>query len=356
MTKLLIIDLSPVMGGAQQSMLALIQKLQERNYDLFLFSSSDEFCKRAENFGIAVYKSNASMWTKSVKGLMEAGVDTIQFRKWLKDFRATNHVDVFFANGIHAGLLASMSIDSSDKLIFHHRDLLCPQTLLKPVLKRADHTIIISKFLMEELPVEARCTQIYNGSDYDLIVALAAMETIYYDSVTVVLIADMAEWKRHELFIRAFAIACQDSNMDACIIGGPRNEQDAQYFEKLKILVNELKLEKAIHFTGHIENPYPRLKAASLLCSVADNEPFGRTMIEALVLDVPVLSAGGGAAEEILDCDGGRICKDDINSLAMAMCEQISQPVHLTKDWHKRFSIDHHVDQIIEQIQLLDVA
>ena len=111
----------------------------------------------------------------------------------------------------------------------------------------------------------------------------------------------LAPWKGQHVAIEALThlpdVAC-------VLVGGALFNEDA-YAARLHALAAELGVTARVHFLGQ-RNDVGRLMQAMdvVVHPSVDPEPFGRTLVEAMLLRVPVLATDAGAAAEILD--GGR--------------------------------------------------
>jgi glycosyltransferase involved in cell wall biosynthesis len=169
--------------------------------------------------------------------------------------------------------------------------------------------------------------RIYNGFDFDQMAKLR--HQLDYreergwsrETLIVSLIADLVEWKRHDLFIAAFAeLRKKVPDAFAFIIGAPRDDKGEVYEQRLLALSEELGQTAHIAFTGHVENPFPLIDASNLMVSVAEDEPFGRNVVEALFCGKPmVITPGGGPAEIAGDCPAVTIAEPTPIALAEAM-------------------------------------
>ena len=82
---------------------------------------------------------------------------------------------------------------------------------------------------------------------------------------------------------------------------GPTDE-DPEYYEDCKILVNSLKLSKQFHFTGRADvREYYAFLDVLLLTSVREAQPL--VILEAYCAGVPVVSTRVGNVPELLDYD-----------------------------------------------------
>ena len=86
-------------------------------------------------------------------------------------------------------------------------------------------------------------------------------------------------------------------------------------FEKLNNLVNDLNLTEEISLVGNKTNPFVYLKNADLFVLPSKHESFGNVVIEALVLNVPVISTEVANIKNMLDKKYGMIVKNNEEGL-----------------------------------------
>ncbi len=68
----------------------------------------------------------------------------------------------------------------------------------------------------------------------------------------------------------------------------------------LKKMAVEKKVDKNVIFVGSLDNPYPYMKNADIVCVTSDYETFGIVALEAIVLGVPVVTTNYPSAKEVL--------------------------------------------------------
>ena len=68
----------------------------------------------------------------------------------------------------------------------------------------------------------------------------------------------------------------------------------------LKKMVKEKKVDKNLMFMGNMDNPYPYMKNADIVCVTSDYETFGIVALEAIVLGTPVVTTNYPSAKEVL--------------------------------------------------------
>ena len=108
----------------------------------------------------------------------------------------------------------------------------------------------------------------------------------------------LAPWKGQRVALDALA---QMPGAHCAIVGGALFGEDA-YERSLREAAQEMGIADRVHFLGH-RSDVPRLMSAmdAVVHPSVDPEPFGRTLVEAMLCRVPVVAAGTGAVPEILD-------------------------------------------------------
>jgi len=111
----------------------------------------------------------------------------------------------------------------------------------------------------------------------------------------------IAPLKDYETFIRGVAVARQEvPNLVGVIVGGTHADRGG-YETRLHALVRALDLAGVIHFAGSQRNisEIYALSNVVVSCSIKP-ESFGRTLVEALALNRPVIATAHGGVLEIV--------------------------------------------------------
>ena len=153
---------------------------------------------------------------------------------------------------------------------------------------------------------------IYNPFNFDEIYQKSLEKIdINLDYNYIIHVGRFAKVKRHDILIRAFS-SLDDKNLKLILIG------DGEERQNIESLIKELNLKDRIILLGFLENPYPYIKNAKLLISSSENEGFGNIIIEALCLNIPVVSTSTIGSKEILeDIFPQLLCKvNDVEDLS----------------------------------------
>jgi glycosyltransferase involved in cell wall biosynthesis len=98
---------------------------------------------------------------------------------------------------------------------------------------------------------------------------------------------------------------------------------------ELEKLVQHLSLAGCVHFTGRIDNPYPWIRGAHLLCIPSLYEGLPNVALEAMCLGTPVVSTQcSGSLHELLgdNLRGMLTPVGDVPALAAAMRQRLDAP------------------------------
>jgi glycosyltransferase involved in cell wall biosynthesis len=128
----------------------------------------------------------------------------------------------------------------------------------------------------------------------------------------------LAPWKGQHVLLQALA-KLPDVG---CIIVGDALFGEQDYATQLRAMVAELGLGDRVRFLGH-RSDVPRLMQAVdvMVHPSIDPEPFGRTLVEAMLVGVPVVATDAGAAPDILERGraGSLVPSGDAPALARAI-------------------------------------
>lgn len=137
-------------------------------------------------------------------------------------------------------------------------------------------------------------------------------------------------------------------NMHLSIIGA------GDEMDNLTSLINDLKLEKDVTLLGNQSNPFQYLKSADLFVLSSKHESFGNVVIEALTLNVPVVSTKVATIHEMLTSDYGIIVENSNEGLYEGLKAVLTDTNKIKKfkeNLKKNYTYDN--EKIIKDIEKL---
>ena len=370
--RILFLDCSLTHGGAQRSLYSLMMHLDRERYEPHLLCGNDALyglLKQCRKKGINSGFLTIRTWRRTLTGIHQAVIDLLKAKPMLNRWIEKNKIDLLYANGLQAALVCALTAPDDIPVIYHNRDYRCPKRAMRKVLDRAQRTIMISDFVKnhwsELLPqFEDKMVRVYNGFDFKLMDNLRTQHNYRFESrmsketFVVSYLADLVTWKRHDLFIDAFQkIHQNEGDSFAFIIGGPRDKAGEKLESELLKKVEDYDLLEAMAFTDHILNPFPLLNTSDLVVSTAENEPFGRNIVEALFCGKPVICTGGGPAEIGAGCPAVEVVEPTVDAVAEAALNWHSKPTKELESLSeaanvraRAFCISTHIQQISAEI------
>lgn len=139
----------------------------------------------------------------------------------------------------------------------------------------------------------------------------------------------LAEWKGQHVLVKALARLPGVS----CIVVGDALFGEQAYAVSLGKLVEELGLADRVRFLGQRSDVPTLMRAVDVMVHPSiDPEPFGRTLVEAMLAGVPVIATDAGAASDILEAGraGTLVPPNDPDVLAVAIEHVLGKPDGLT--------------------------
>ena len=135
----------------------------------------------------------------------------------------------------------------------------------------------------------------------------------------------LAPWKGQHVVLAALA----RSPGTACLVAGTALFGEDDYAAGLHALAAERGLSDRVHFLGQRGDVPHLMRAVDVVVHPSTApEPFGRTLVEAMLVGTPVIATDAGAAAEILDrgAAGTLVPPGDADALADAIARVLSAP------------------------------
>lgn len=135
----------------------------------------------------------------------------------------------------------------------------------------------------------------------------------------------LAPWKGQHVVLEALTKAPDVR----CVIAGGALFGEENYAAHLKALAASLGVADRVSFLGHRNDVVRLMQAVDIVVhpSVAP-EPFGRTLVEAMLAKAPVIATRAGACADILDhgAAGALVPPGDSDALAAAILRVLADP------------------------------
>lgn len=339
--KLLLLNSLAGFGGAERALLEVVASLSESSRDCEIFvilgepgSLEDDLRTFGASVTVAPMPAGlASAGDASAGGpsgtsvspwnvLLRLGVASpwiAAYTRRLGRIIAQVGPDLVHTNGFKMHLMGVWAAPRSVPVVWHIHDFVGSRPLMSRLLRlntgRCAAIIANSDSVAADVRTmlgrEREVTTIYNSVDLQTFAptgpradldALAGMSAAPPDAVRVGLLATMARWKGHEVFLRALAML-GELNLRAYIIGGPvyRTVGSQHTLEELRQMVSAFGLDARVGFTGFVRDPAAALRALDIVIHASTApEPFGLAIAEGLACGRAVIVSRAGGAMEII--------------------------------------------------------
>ena len=338
-----VLYLSPLsgLGGAERALLDVMAAVRESNpeWDLHLISGSQgDLVSRSRALGV---HSEVAEFPHSlaragdagaggpagsgvgrlalIRGLCKAGLGVGAYVKHLSRSIERIAPDVIHANGFKMHILGAWARPSGVPILWHVHDYVSSRPVMARLLplhaSRCAGAVANSKSVASDLRLLCRdlsVDTVYNGVNLDRFSAVgfsADLDTMSgipsapRGVIRVGLLATMARWKGHEVFLRALSMIPTTLPIRGYIIGGALYQTNGSQYapEELRAIAERLGVSSRIGFTGFVEEPAAAIRALDIVVHAStEPEPFGLAIAEAMACGKAVISSAAGGAEEII--------------------------------------------------------
>ena len=350
------------LGGAERALLDLMHAVRQARPEWvlkLLTSSEGEFTAAARAMGMSVFvlpfpaafsrlgdagaggpagdeisRSTALVRLSLVAPQLAAYV-------WkLRRFIRAHRPDLIHSNGFKTHILATWAATHRSKVIWHIHDYVRSRPLMSRLMRihgrRCDAAITNSNSVACDLDSLCRgrlkIHTIHNAVDLDGfnprgpaldLDALSGLPPAPEGTLRVGLVATMARWKGHEVFLRALSMLPNELPIRGYVIGGPiYATAGSQYsIDELGELAREVRIEQRVGFTGYIKDPAAAMRALDVVVHASTQpEPFGLVVAEAMACGKPVVASSDGGVSEIISENENALCHQPGDTGAMAAC------------------------------------
>jgi glycosyltransferase involved in cell wall biosynthesis len=347
--RILFVEHTSIVSGGQRSMLELIQAL-DHEHEVALACPRGELEGLARGVGVSVLAIPESQPTFKLRSRhsLRAVIRMLAAAWRLRGVIGSVRPGVVHANSVRAGLIGILATRRV-ALVVHCRDVLpagrMARAVCAVVLARSDRVVAISRHVARSFAGpdwtgrgvrvvdNAVDVRRFDPAVIDRGRSRAAIGA--RDEAVLSVIAQLTPWKGQDLAIRVLAeLRDRIPNALLLLVGQAKfvsetTRYDNRAFERgLHALAHELGLAGRVRFLGERSDPERVLGATDVLLVPSIEEPFGRTIIEAMAMGVPVAATSVGGPPEIVreGIDGRLVGGRDAARWASAVQELLHWP------------------------------
>ncbi|MPW21282.1 glycosyltransferase [Paraburkholderia sp. CNPSo 3157] len=346
--RVLAIDQSGVMGGAELSLLEIVKALKARVQVVLFDDGPFRVALRREGIDVDVLDPGATRdirkqggtppLMKAVKGVASLVRETVG---------RARHSDVIYANTQRAMVIGALAGRFARRpVVWHLRDIVSREhfggrqlAIIKWCAKLGLAHVIANSAASARAFAEltnfgdTRIDVVFNGipaAPFNALrdvpqSVLRARLNLPKDAFLVGSFSRLAQWKGQHVLLEAMVL---NPGMHAVLVGAPLFGENA-YEAQLHAFVASHGLNDRVHFLGFQDD------VAACMCAVdavahtsITPEPFGRVIVEGMLARRPVVAARAGGVMEIIDDNvNGLMCTPgDAHALADTLAELRANP------------------------------
>ncbi|MCI1590682.1 glycosyltransferase [Heyndrickxia oleronia] len=369
--KVLFLIYQLINGGAEKVMIDIVNHMDSSQYEVTVLTVID--CTKDAQ----LLKSHIK-YEYIFKGKMKE--DRVFFKLFYKISPKILHqifikkkydIEIAALEGIPTKIISGCECSSTKKIAIIHSDaysIAWPTKRYKDKqqeiasYENLDNIIFVSKNtqtqFLNKFKIEPNKTQVlYNPFDFDKINEKSLEPVDDFKRTSKYLfcaIGRLEKVKGFDRLIEAFKIVHRDhKNIQLIILGEGRERYS------LSLLINQYKLNDIISILGYRENPYKYLKMSDCYICSSHSEGLSSTIIEAMILNMPIIATDCGGMDELLDgYDPGVIVNNNIYDLIEEINRfliSIEKGKHIRKESERsikhKFSYENYFDEIAKVYQ-----
>jgi L-malate glycosyltransferase len=311
-------------SGAERSLLALVGALPD-TVQPRLAAPRGRLSGDAERLGIPTTTITGTTGSLRLhplhtpRALADMSAAALQVSRAARRHRT----ELVHANSIRAGIILALARLSPAATVVHIRDCLPPSpvttTTMRLIAATATTLVANSEYTARSVRAAApgACLEVvhnpvdlerWDPARIDRTRARAALGQAGERGLLLGVVAQLSPWKGQDTAIEALKLLREDE-IDAhlLLIGSAKfvaratRFDNESYVARLRKLVSDAGLDDRVSWLGEREDVPELVRALDVLLLPSWQEPFGRALIEAMALNVPVIATDVGGPAEIIE-------------------------------------------------------
>lgn len=326
--KILYVNHTAEIGGGERSLLSLLEAEPDA-VEMRLAAPRGRLSEEAAALGVPAEPIPGTAGSLRLHPIHtpRAVVEIAAAGRAIQRIVRANGVELLHANSIRAGLILAAARTGKPTVV-HVRDVLPPGAASAATMRMiaATATVIVGnseytarsvrrlapRAAVEAVPNPVDLTR-WDPARVDRVHARASLPGVRPRALLLGVVAQLTPWKGQDTAIEVLhLLRSQGIDAHLLLIGSAKftaastRFDNRAYVERLKARVAELRLEDRVSWMGEREDVPELISALDVLLLPSREEPFGRVLIEAMAMRVPVVATKvGGPPEIVTDGVGG---------------------------------------------------
>lgn len=333
-------------GGSHVSTLTLIDTLDRHRFEPVIVLHQDgPLAELLRDRGLDYELVPLPGFVGTGKGTLQHILAIVRSLPTLRSFLRRRRIALLHGNDTRINLTWSVPAKLAGvPFVWHQRALFGDSRLSALMVRLSASVIAISRFIEAGLPQPARAKSSVIDNPFAAPPALERQAChralcdelgVPPDTLIIGLFCNLIAWKRPLQFVDVAIALDRQQTPDFVFVafGDDRHGLGAQMRERAA----QAGLGDRLFLMGFRNPVWPWIAACDLLLATAENEPFGRTLVEAMLVGTPVVATASGGHLEIIDGpdQGSLVASDDVAAMA-------TEAERLLRDEAARRSLAEH--------------
>lgn len=327
--KVLYVDTCHDVAGGQRSLIALLEKINDKiDFNILIDKNNHKYKNELLSSGIKeshIQYINSKPFNSRFLGGANLALRTLVKSKSYSIIHCNTFYDGLFSmlsfrlRGKKTIFRARCGIDLSnhgyvDNIIYQLSTvILANSEYVKNTFDRVSNSL-------------SKIKVIYNPLDLKFLKQKRIDDFNNEGTYVIAVIGAITDVKNQMEVLKALSLM-NDPDIKLRFIGEPRSsEKDKGYYEEIRKFTQDNNLQERVEFTGFISDVRDQLHDVKLVCVPSDREPLGRVIFETQLYEIPVLASDSGGNSELIE--------DDITGYLYELgnIEQLSERLRLVKE------------------------
>ncbi|MBI5833858.1 MAG: glycosyltransferase family 4 protein [Armatimonadetes bacterium] len=321
-----------LVSGAEQSLLIVLANLDRTRYRPVLICPAGPLAERARALGVEVRAWCGTRLRRRLSAVPRLLRAALLLRPLLAD------ADLIHANSL-AAALAAEPWRGRRPLLWHVRDLRMADGPARAMARRADACLAISVAVAERLaalgaPPERvhLLPNALDAADFQPTRTRAVVRSelgLGDQTLVAIVVGQLVPWKGHDDLLAAWALALPrlgDGHL--LVVGADLFGEHAGYVAQLRQRAAQPDLAGTVSWLGARQDVADLMAASDVLALPSHGEPFGRVLLEAAAVGLPVVATVPGGPADVVEPGrtGLLVPAGDVTALAEALAELLAMP------------------------------
>jgi glycosyltransferase involved in cell wall biosynthesis len=350
--------------GEALSLLQLVRALDRDQFSPFVITTGEgPLVDQLKEANVPVQSIKMPYLSRRGTQAVNFALSLLPVSLWMANYIRSEGFDLIYNNTLLNPYGALASYLAGVPCVWHVREVGRDSSLrsnfIKLTARLATRLVVVSESVGELYTKDEKkkLRVVYNGIDTEYFgpdaydpYAIRQSFGIHPDQPVVSIIGRLHQSKRHDDLLNATKMLVDKwPDLLVLVVG------DGPLEENVRQQVRELGLDQNVRFLGYMDDVREVLSASNLMVLPSEHEAFGRAVVEAMLMEKPVIATNVGGLPELITPETGLLvpvgCPDELGNAMNSLLIDPSRGIEMGRLGRERaielFSLDQYVQRMI---------